>query len=108
VIDLEVGVQANERGALMSGYELGRMFFDGNRDRERKLAKRFQEDPTAVFDEYNIPEVQREYVLNGDIRSIYETGVHPLLVRMGVMTFIGPIDTPSYRAAIAGAVQARD
>jgi hypothetical protein len=61
-----------------------------------------------VLDQYELTEAERRYLLDGDVRAIYEAGVPPLLVRMGVNALMGPMDTATYRQAIAGAVQTRD
>jgi hypothetical protein len=92
----------------MSRYELGRLFFDACRDRDMVLVSKYREDPESVLDGYRLSEAERRSVLNGDIRAIYEAGVPPLLVRMGAMAIVGRTDTPTYRRAIAGAVQAQD
>jgi hypothetical protein len=73
-----------------------------------RLASRFRGDPESVLEEYRLSDVERQYLLNADIRAIYEIGVPPLLVRMGVNALMGGIDTPTYKQAIAGAVQAQD
>lgn len=92
----------------MSRFELGRLFFDVGRDREMRLVARYQQDPHSVLDEYDLTDAERAFVLNKDVRAIYEAGVPPLMVRMGVMYLMGGMDTPSYRALLDGAVQARD
>jgi hypothetical protein len=92
----------------MSRYELGRLFWDATRDRDMKLVRQYQEDPESVLDQYDLTEAERQYVRDEDFRAIYEAGVPPLLVRMGVNAFMRGIDTPTYKKMIAGAVQARD
>jgi hypothetical protein len=87
---------------------LGRLLFDAWRDREGRLVSRYRVDPVPVLAEYRLSEDERRYLLNGDVRAIYETGVPPLLVRMGVSALLGGMDTPTYKRAISGAVQARD
>lgn len=76
----------------MSRYELGRLFFDACRDREMKLAARYRKDPQPVLDEYRLSDAERQYLLDADIRAIYESGVPPLLVRMGINTLVGGIE----------------
>lgn len=92
----------------MSRYEVGRLLFDACRDRTMRLSSRFREDPESVLDDYRLSDAERQYLLNRDIRAIYELGVPPLLVRMGVNSLMGGIDTPTYKRVIAGAVQAQD
>ena len=92
----------------MSRYELGRLIYDACRDREMTLASRFREDPVSVLDEYGLSDAERRFLLDGDVRAIYEAGVPPLLVRMGVNTLLGGMDTPTYKRVIAGAVSVRD
>jgi hypothetical protein len=92
----------------MSSYALGRLFFDANRDRDLVLVKRYQEDPESVLAEYDLTEAEREAVRNRDIRTIYEEGLHPLLVRIGGLALLGVRDIDEYRAAIAGATQKND
>ena len=88
----------------MDGYWLGKLLFDANRDREQVLANEFRADPEAVIARYALPPRAAEAVRNGDLRAMYELGVHPLLVRMGYMSLFGRISTPDYRAALDGAV----
>lgn len=90
----------------MSTYGLGRLFFDANRDRTMALVQRFQADPDGVLAEYDLTEAEREAVLAGDVRAVYEAGVEPLLVRMGAMILFGMRSTADYKAAIVGATQA--
>jgi DNA polymerase II large subunit len=92
----------------MSRYELGRLFFDACRDRDTKLVMRYREDPESVLAEYQLSDGERGYVRDADIRAIYEAGVPPLLVRMGVNAFLPGIDTPTYKQMIDGAVQTQD
>jgi len=92
----------------MSRFELGRLFFDAGRDRQMKLVSQYREDPDSVLAGYELNDAERDYLRNKDVRAIYEAGVPPLLVRMGVMYLMGGMDTPSYKNAISGAVQARD
>jgi hypothetical protein len=72
------------------------------------LARRYREDPGSVLDEYRLTDTERQYLLDSDVRSIYEVGVPPLLVRMGVQYLLGGMDTPTYKELLAGAVQAQD
>jgi hypothetical protein len=92
----------------VSRFELGRLFFDAGRDREMKLVSRYHDDPASVLSEYDLTEAERLTVLNKDVRAIYEAGVPPLLVRMGVMYLMGGMDTPTYKKVLAGAVQRED
>jgi len=92
----------------MSRYELGRLLFHVCRDRDRSLVTRYREDPESVLQGYDLSEAERRYLRDGDIRAIYEAGVPPLLVRMGLNGLLGPVDAATYRGAIAGAVHAQD
>ncbi len=92
----------------MSRYELGRLLFDACRDREAKLASKYREDPESVLEGYRLTEAERKAVVDVDIRAIYEASPHPLLVRMGLQALMGGVDTPTYKRAIDGAVQATD
>jgi hypothetical protein len=92
----------------MSRYEVGRLFFDACRDRDMKLVLAYSEDPEAVLAHYDLTEAERRQVLSKDIRAIYESGVPPLLVRMGVNAFMPGTSTPAYKDMIAGAVQVQD
>jgi len=90
----------------MDGYWLGKLLFDANSDREQKLSKAFRADPDAVLARYPLSPRAAAAVREGNLRAIFEFGVHPLLVRMGYLSLFGPISTPDYRKALAGAVQA--
>ena len=89
----------------MDGYRLGKLLFDANRDREKKLAGEFKANPDAVIGRYGLSPRAAQAVRSGDLRAMFEYGVHPLLVRMGYMSLFGPISTPDYRKALSGAVQ---
>lgn len=92
----------------MSRYEVGRLFWDASRDRSMTLARRYREDPGSVLEEYRLTDTERQYLLDSDVRSIYEVGVPPLLVRMGVQYLMGGMETSTYKELLAGAVQAQD
>lgn len=92
----------------MSRYGLGKLFFDANRDRSFALVKRFQADPEGVLAEYDLTDTERRAVMARDIRTVYEAGVHPLLVRMGGLALLGLRDVNEYKTALEGAVQQDD
>lgn len=88
----------------MDGYWVGKLLFEANSDVTGRLVEAFRDDPDAVIARYPMSEGAARAVRDRDLRAIYELGVHPLLVRMGSHALYGPMSTPDYRDAIAGAV----
>lgn len=89
----------------MDGYQIGKLFFAACSDPTRRVVNAFKEDPAAVVAEYGISGDSAQAVLDHDLRAVYESGVHPLLVRMGANALYGPMPTSDYRDALEGAVQ---
>jgi hypothetical protein len=92
----------------VSRYELGRLLFDACRDRNLEVVTRYREDPESVLGEYELTDVEKQYIRQRDVRSIYEAGVHPLLVRLGSLSLLGVSRAADYKDAIAGAIQRED
>lgn len=89
----------------MDGYWLGKMFFEACSDPSQELVKAFRADPEAAVDRFRMSARSRQAVLDHDLRTIYEAGLHPLLVRMGANVLYGPMPQAAYREALAGVVQ---
>ena len=89
----------------MDGYWLGKMFFEACSDPSQELVKAFKADPEAAVDRFRMSARSRQAVLDHDLRTIYEAGLHPLLVRMGANVLYGPMPQAAYREVLAGAVQ---
>lgn len=93
------------RLSAAEGYLIGKLFFAATSGDDGRLVAAFREDPAAVVAEFGLSDAASRAVLDHDLRTIYESGVHPLLVRMGANALYGPMPTPDYRAALTGAVQ---
>jgi hypothetical protein len=89
----------------MDGYWLGKMFFEACSDPAQVLVNAFKADPATAVDRFPMSARSRQAVLDRDLRTIYEAGLHPLLVRMGANALYGPMPQAAYREALAGAVQ---
>jgi hypothetical protein len=79
-------------------YSLQKLLWDLRRDPD--LAARYRQDPAAVVDAYGLSEGQREALLAGDFRTLYEAGVNPYLLYFCALQ-IG-VDRAAYYANLRG------
>jgi hypothetical protein len=62
----------------MHMYALHKLLWELRRDPE--LARRFQEDPGGVLDEYGLAEQDRDAIIARDFRLLYGRGANPYLL----------------------------
>ena len=62
----------------MSRYATSRVMWEVTRDRE--LADTFRADPAAVLDGRDLTDEERKALTAGDIRTLFELGVHPFVL----------------------------
>ncbi|WP_410539954.1 hypothetical protein [Streptomyces sp. KL2] len=69
------------------------------------FARRLRADPVTALRDVPLPADHRRALLAGDVRRLYEIGVHPvLLVRLATAGVFG-VDEESYPRLIQGAVR---
>jgi hypothetical protein len=82
----------------MSLYEVQKLLFHVNR--EPKILDRFQHERETLIAEYRFTEEERRALLDVDFRSLYEMGVHSLL--LGPLAATLGVSFPDYLAILRG------
>ncbi len=80
----------------MSLYQVNKLLRDLNRSGE--LVQKYQSDPEAVLQNYDLTPEEREAVKNWQVRKLYEMGANPLLLL--VYSMATGKDIRSYVAAM--------
>jgi Aromatic-ring-opening dioxygenase LigAB, LigA subunit len=63
----------------MSLYQLQKLIYHVNRDPERR--ERYRQDAAKFVKGYELSEAEERAILNVDSRTLYQMGVHSLLLR---------------------------
>jgi hypothetical protein len=90
----------------MSVYGIESLLYRLKRDPD--LLGQFTDDRTAVLERDDVREIdadEREFILSGDVLSLYRRGIHPLLL-VGFSRQVG-LDQPTFRDLLAPAVGTR-
>jgi hypothetical protein len=82
----------------MSLYEVQKLLFHVNR--EPKIFDRFLGDREKLIAEYRLTEEERRALLDTDFRSLYQMGVHSLL--LGPLAATLGVSFPDYLAILRG------
>jgi hypothetical protein len=82
----------------MSLYEVQKLLFHVNR--EPKILDRFQHERETLIAEYRLTKEERRALLDVDFRSLYEMGVHSLL--LGPLAATLGVSFPDYLAILRG------
>lgn len=82
----------------MSLYQLQKLIFDVNRNPERR--ERYRADRGTFVSGYDLSPEEREAVERLDIRTLYQAGVHPLLLRP--FTLLHQVSNEDYAGALKG------
>jgi hypothetical protein len=82
----------------MSLYEVQKLLFHVNR--EPKTYQRFLRERETLVAEYRLTEAEQRAVLETDFRSLYEMGVHSLL--LGPLAAALGLSFPDYLAILRG------
>ena len=84
----------------MSLYQLQKLIYHVNRDRERR--EHYRRDAEAFTKNYDLSEPERLAILNVDVRALYRMGVHSLLLRP--FTLLNKVSNEDYGKALKGLV----
>jgi len=84
----------------MSLYQLQKLIYHVNRDRERR--EHYRRDAEAFTKNYDLSEPERLAILNVDVRALYNMGVHSLLLRP--FTLLNKVSNEDYGKALKGLV----
>jgi hypothetical protein len=82
----------------MSLYEVQKLLFHVNR--EPKMFERFLGERETLIAEYQLTEEERRALLDTDFRSLYQMGVHSLL--LGPLAATLGVSFPDYLAILRG------
>ncbi len=82
----------------MSLYQLQKLIYHVNRDAAGR--QRYRQDPAAFIADYDLTDQERNAAINVDVRTLYQLGVHPLLLRP--FTLLHKISNEAYAQALAG------
>ena len=82
----------------MSLYEVQKLLFHVNR--EPKMFDRFLRERETLITEYRLTEEEQRALLETDFRSLYEMGVHSLL--LGPLAATLGVSFPDYLAILRG------
>lgn len=82
----------------MSLYQLQKLMYQVNRDPERRNA--YRNDGTAFIARFDLTAEEKDAVARLDIRTLYQLGVHPLLLRP--FTLLHRVSNEDYAKALAG------
>jgi hypothetical protein len=82
----------------MSLYEVQKLLFHVNR--EPKMFDRFLRERQTLISEYRLTEEEQRALLETDFRSLYEMGVHSLL--LGPLAATLGLSFPDYLAILRG------
>lgn len=82
----------------MSLYEVQKLLFHVNR--EPKVLNRFLGERKTLIAEYRLTEEEQRALLETDFRSLYEMGVHSLL--LGPLAATLGVSFPAYLAMLRG------
>jgi len=84
----------------MSLYQLQKLIYHVNRDPERR--ERYRQDADAFAKSYDLTEAECQAILNVDVRTLYNMGVHSLLLRP--FTLLNKVSNEDYAKALKGLV----
>ena len=76
----------------MRHYATSRAMWATTRDRE--LAERFRADPAAVLDGRDLDDRERAALAAGDIRGLFELGIHPFVLYHFALRLAGGWSVP--------------
>lgn len=82
----------------MSFYQLQKLIYHVNRDPERR--ERYRQDAAKFIKDYELSEAEAQAILNVDVRTLYQMGVHSLLLRP--FTLLNKISNEDYARALKG------
>jgi hypothetical protein len=82
----------------MSLYQLQKLLYHINRDVERR--ERYRRDPADFIKGYELSEQEAAALLAVDVRSLYQMGVHSLLLRP--FTLLNKVSNEDYAKALKG------
>jgi Aromatic-ring-opening dioxygenase LigAB, LigA subunit len=82
----------------MSLYQLQKLIYHVNRDRERR--ERYRRDGAELVRDYELSEDEAAAFLALDVRSLYQMGVHSLLLRP--FTLLNKVSNEDYARALKG------
>ncbi len=82
----------------MSLYQLQKLMYEVNRSPERRDA--YRHDRAVFLARFDLTDKEREAVTRLDVRTLYQLGVHPLLLRP--FTLLHRISNEDYAKALAG------
>jgi len=82
----------------MSLYQLQKLMFEVNRNPERR--EEYRKDAAAFATRYDLTVEEKEAVSSLDIRTLYQRGVHSLLLRP--FTLLHGVSNEDYAKALAG------
>jgi hypothetical protein len=85
-------------GITMSAYVLQKLIRDVNRKPSCREA--YFQSPAKFAEGYDLTPAEREALLNFDVRTLYEMGVHGLLLRP--FTIMHKMSDPDYIKALRG------
>lgn len=82
----------------MSLYQLQKLMYEVNRSPERR--ETYRHDRAAFLARFDLTDEEKDAVTRLDIRTLYQRGVHPLLLRP--FTLLHRISNEDYAKALAG------
>lgn len=82
----------------MSVYQLQKLIYHVNRDPERR--ERYRQDAAKFVQTYELSEPEAQAILSVDTRTLYQMGVHSLLLRP--FTLLNKVSNEDYAKALTG------
>lgn len=82
----------------MSSYQLQKLIYEVNRDPLRR--EEYRKDPGAFTTQFELTSAEKQAVATLDIRTLYQLGVHPLLLRP--FTLLHRVSNEDYAKALSG------